>query len=400
MPRDRLRIVVGGYLVRAPLGGQAWHYLQYVSGLAALGHEVLYIEDSCFFDDDEHEWYYDPDAGKSGTDPAYGLEFATNALSAVGHGERWAFYEAHAGRWHGPAADTAVGFCRDADLFVNVSAVNPIRPWLAGIPRRIFVDTDPGFTQIRLLTNPINRRHALQHNVFATFGENIPAGYSSLPSDAFTWFPTRQPMVLEAWHVTPGRPDAPLTAVLAWQTYPPIEHDGLRYGVKADSFRPLLDLPARSRESFELAVSGDQAPRDLLRKNGWRLLDRGPRTPSDYQHYLQSSKAELGIAKHGYVASRSGWFSERSAAYLASGRPIVMQNTGFTRWLNADKGVLPFDTPAMALSALDDLQSRYEAHCRGAREVAAEYFESSAVLSRLIDNASRLESHSNRPVGV
>jgi hypothetical protein len=395
-----LRIVVGGYLVRAPLGGQAWHYLQYLTGLTALGHEVLYIEDSCFFDDDEYEWFFDPETGKSGADPAYGLEFVNDTLSAAGLRERWAFYEAHAGRWHGPAADTAVDYCRDADLFVNVSAVNPVRPWLAGIPRRLFLDTDPSFTQIRLLTNPINRRHALQHNVFATFGENIPAGYSSLPGDSFDWFPTRQPIVVESWPVTPGRRDAPLTAVLAWQTYSPIEHEGRRYGIKADSFRLLLDLPTRSRERFELALGGDQAPRDLLRENGWRLLDRGPRTPGEYQAYIRSSKAELGIAKHGYVTSHSGWFSERSAAYLASGRPIVAQNTGFTRWLSADRGVLPFDTPAGALSALDDLHAHYEAHCRAAREVAVEYFESGAVLSSLLDGAFGSESRSNVPAAV
>ena len=397
MPEDRLRIVVGGYLVRAPLGGQAWHYLQYIAGLAGLGHEVLYIEDSCFFDDDEYEWYFDPRSGTTGTDPAYGLEFVHQALAACGLHERWAFYEAHANRWHGPSADTAAGFCRNADLFVNVSAVNAIRPWLAGIPRRLFIDTDPSFTQIRLLTNPINRRHALQHNVFATFGENIPMGLSRLPQDGFTWYPTRQPIVLDAWTATPGRPQAPLTAVLSWQTYAPMEHNGYRYGVKADSFKPLLDLPRRSRETFELALSGDQAPRDLLREHGWRLLDGGPLTTGEYQAYLQASKAEFGIVKHGYAVSRCGWFSERSAAYLASGRPVVVQDTGFTDWLPTGRGLLPYETPDDALDALENLDTNYESHCRTARELVAEYFDSRRVLSRLLEHVSACKPVSEAP---
>ncbi len=388
MHKNRLRIVVGGYIVRAPLGGQVWHYLQYLMGLAALGHDVLYVEDSCFFDSGEDEWYFDPETGTSGADPVKGLEFAGEAMAAVGLPDKWAFYQSHGGLWHGPAADWASTFCRNADLFVNVSAKNPIRPWLAGIPRRVYLDTDPCFTQIRLLTNPIDRHHALQHNIFATFGENIPFGASSLPGDSFAWFPTRQPIVVEAWPETPGQHDGRLTAVLSWQTYPPVEHEGIRYGLKAESLAPLLDLPRRSRESFELALSGNEAPRESLREHGWRLLDGGPRTLLDYQAYIQSSKGELGIAKHGYVASNCGWFSERSAAYMASGRPVVVQNTGFTRWLHADRGVLPFDTPAAALSALDDLHAHYGAHCRAAREVVADYFGAGAVLSRLIDDAS------------
>jgi hypothetical protein len=391
---DGLRIVVGGYLVRAPLGGQAWHYLQYIAGLAALGHEILYIEDSCFFEDDEYEWYYDPRVGVSGDDPAYGLDFVRHALARFGVEDRWAFYEASTDRWHGPAAATAVSFCRDADLFVNVSGINPVRPWLAGIPLRLFVDTDPCFTQIRLLTNPINRRHALQHNVFATFGENIPAGLSDLPDDSFDWIPTRQPMMLEAWPVSPGQPDAPLTAVMAWQTYGPVEHDGRAYGVKADSFEPFLDLPRHRAESFELALGGHEAPRDVLARNGWRLLDRGPTSLDDYQAYLSSSKAEFGIAKAGYVVSDCGWFSERSAGYLASGRPVVVQSTGFEEWLPSGEGVLPFATPDEATAALDDLATHYERHCRAARELVTEYFDHKVVLGCLLERACATSTES------
>lgn len=390
---------MGGYLVRAPLGGQAWHYLQYLVGLAALGHEVLYIEDSYFFADDEYEedeWFFNPVAGTSGRDPAYGLDFTHNALVRFGLGDRWAVYQASTSQWHGPAATIAEAYCRDADLFVNISGVNPVRPWLATIPRRLFVDTDPCFTQIRLLSNPINRRHALQHNAFTTFGENIASGESHLPDDSIHWFPTRQPMVLDAWPVSPGRPDAPTTTVMAWQTYDPVKYGGRTYGVKADSFEPFVDLPLQRTETFELALSGTTAPRDRLRRNGWRLLDRGPKSLDDYQSYLAGSRAEFGIAKAGYVVSASGWFSERSAAYLASGRPVVVQSTGFEHWLPAGLGILSFTTPDDAITALDDLEARYAQHCTASREVVSAYFDHKIVLSRMIEQVFAADPTSSR----
>lgn len=399
MAKDRLRIVVGGYLVRAPLGGQAWHYLQYVIGLARLGHEVLYLEDSCFLDGDEYAWYCDPETGKWGSDVGVGFPFVQNAFTTFGLENRWTFYEARSKLWHGPAANWAIEFCKTADLFINVSAVNPIRPWLEAIPRRVFVDTDPAFTQIRLLTNSLNRDLGAQHNVFATFGENIPAGRSTLPTDPYTWIPTRQPMVLDAWPVTPGNPNAALTAVMAWRTYSTLEHEGQRYGAKADSFPPFMDLPIRSTEKFELALGGD-GPRELLAQNGWRLLERGPKSLTDYQEYLRGSKAEFGIAKEGYVVSRCGWFSERSAAYLASGRPVVVQDTGFPAWLPSGRGVLPFRTPDDALAALEDLNTHYERHCRDARDIVTEYFDFRRVLPNLIDEALRCDVRVQTPAGV
>jgi hypothetical protein len=384
---ERLRIVVGGYLVRAPLGGQAWHYLQYLIGLASLGHEVLYVEDSRFFVDDEYEWYFDPAVGESGKDPTHGLAFTHEALGRFGLEARWAFYEASADHWHGPAASTAVGFCADADLFLNLSGVNPVRSWLEEIPLRVFVDTDPCFTQIKVLDNPINRGHAMQHNAFATFGENIASGASALPPDIIAWFPTRQPMVLEAWHTSPGPSEAPLSTVMSWQTYGPIVHDGLRYGVKADSFESFLELPRLREEPFEIALGGANAPRDRLRANGWRILERPPGSLDDYQQYLAGSRAEFGIAKEGYVKSNCGWFSERSAAYLASGRPVVVQSTGFEEWLPSGAGVLPFTTAADAAVALDDLTVNYRAHCRDARELVDSYFRYDHVLEQLIERA-------------
>lgn len=389
MRSDHLRIVVSGFIVRAPLGGQVWHYLQYLVGLAELGHEVLYLEDSCFFEDDEYEWFYDPEVGKCGVDPSYGLHFLNETLTLFGLEQRWAFYQAHADCWHGPGSSWAVDFCKRADVLVNVSGVNPVRPWLQAIPRRVFVDTDPAFTQVRLLGNPINRRHGLQHNVFATFGENIPAGRADLPADVFPWIATRQPVLLDKWPDTPGPRRGPLTTVMAWETYRSEEYEGRRYGLKADSFQSFLDLPGLSSETFEMALGGSSAPRDLLQSRNWKLRDVAPRTATDYQEYIRASKAEFAVAKQGYVTSRSGWFSERSASYLASGRPVVVEDTGFPDWLPEGRGIHAFRTLEDAVAALEDLEQRYDVHCRAAREITAEYFDSRRVLPRLLDDISR-----------
>lgn len=380
----RLRIVVLGYLVRGPLGGMAWHYLQYAAGLARLGHDVFFLEDS-----DDYPSCYDPVRNVMDTDPAYGLAFAARAFDRLALGTRWAYYDAHRGHWCGPAAATAPDVCATADVLLNVSGVNPLRSWMEHVPVRVLVDTDPVFTQIRHLTDPAARARATAHTAFFTFGENIGQPGCTIPSDGFAWRPTRQPTVMDLWTPTQGPAGGPLTTIMLWGSYPSAEYNGTRYAMKAESFEPYLDLPSRCHDVFELAVGSPGEPRERLARHGWIVVD--PRTPTHdpwtYQAFIGRSKAEFSVAKHGYVASQSGWFSERSAAYLASGRPVIVQDTGFGRWLRPDGGVLPFTSPDEALGQLRALEASYGSHCRQARLAAEEYFESSAVLTRLLDEA-------------
>ena len=374
--------MVLGYLVRGPMGGIAWHYLQYVMGLAALGHDVYYLEDA-----DDYASCYDPRTGTMTTDPAAGLDFARDAFDRIGFGGRWGYYDSHTGHWMGPLADRATAICKSADLVLNVSAVNPLRPWLAEVPVRVFIDTDPAFTQIQHLTHPDRLAIARDHSVFLTFGENVPGGASDVPPDGLPWQATRQPIVLEAWPVMPSPPQAPFTTVMKWNSYPPMEYAGRRYGMKSLSFVDYVDLPHRTAAAFELACSpGDP---DALRARGWRLCDPASVSadPWLYRHYIQQSLAEFSVAKHGYVAARTGWFSERSAAYLASGRPVVVQDTGFTQWLEAAAGVLPFSTADEAADAVARVIGDYARHCRAARQVAADLFDARAVLTSLLDRA-------------
>lgn len=381
---SRLRVVVLGYVVRGPIGGLAWHHLQYVLGLARLGHDVYFVEDS-----DDYAACYDPSKDAMTTDPSYGLRFAADAFERLGLGARWAYYDAHASVWRGAAHASAPDICASADILLNLSGVNPLRPWLAATPVRVLLDTDPAFTQIRHLTDDAARRLADAHTSFFTFAENIARDDCLVPDDGFDWQPTRQPVVLDCWPVTPGRAGAKWTTVMQWDSYPAREYGGRRFGMKSESFAPYMELPARAGRIFELAVGSPDAPRALLESRGWDVLNPLEAAPDPwaYRRFIERSKAEWSVAKAGYVVSRSGWFSERSAVYLASGRPVVTEETGFSRWLDADAGLLSFATPDEALAAVEEVNRCYDAHCRAAREVAAAFFDARRVLTHLLERA-------------
>jgi hypothetical protein len=380
---DRLRIVVAGYIVRCPVGGMAWHHLQYLLGLAGLGHEVTFVEDS-----DNVPWScYDPVRGVTDEDPTYGLGFTTRVMRQLGL-ERWAYHDAHRGEWHGPAARDIARRCAEADVLLDLGLVNPPRPWTDRIPFGVAVDTDPVFNQIRHLGDPVQRARAERHDVHFTFAEGV-GSIASLPDDGFDWKPTRQPVVLDLWPVAPAAPEGRLTTVLQWDSYPALEHDGRRYGMKSDSFGPFFELPRHTCVLLELALGSRVAPRAELAAAGWHL--RNPleptATPWTYRRYIRQSLGEFTVAKHGYVAARTGWFSERSANYLASGRPVVTEDTGFSKLLPVGEGLFAFSTSEEAVAAIDEVAAHPARHARRARELAAAYFDSRIVLTRLLEDA-------------
>jgi len=385
-PGSRLRIIALGYIVRWPLGGMVWSNLHFLMGLRDLGHEVYYLEDS-----DDYASCYDPARCLTDTSPAYGLSFAAKVLGRLGFGEHWAFHDAHTSTWHGPLAGKARSIAASADLVLNLACANPLRPWLQDIPKRVYLDEDPAFTQLRLLSDKQALQRALEHNCFATFGENIPRGTALLPEDGLPWVEARQPVYLPAVPVAAPEPAGKFTTVMQWQSYRTLEREGVRYGVKAESFEPLLDLPDATGPVFELALGGPGAPRGLLRRKGWGLVNPLPLShdPWTYEAFIRQSKAEFGLAKEGYVVANTGWFSERSACYLAMGRPVLAQETGFSEWLKSSGGVVPFITREQAAAGVQEISARYPEHCCAARAVAEEFFDSRKVLPRLIEAVFR-----------
>lgn len=379
-----MRVLVLGYVVRGPLAGHTWHHLQYVMGLAQQGHDVYFLEDS-----DDFESCYDPATHAVTADPTVGLAFARGIFERAGMKDRWAYHDAHTGRWHGPAAGKVAELCRTAEVCLNVSGVNPLREWTMQVPVRVLVDTDPAFTQIRNLSDPQALQAALRHNAFFSFGANIGDSDCTIPDDGVPWQPTRQPIVLDAWPVTPGPPGGNFSTMMQWESYPAPHYGGRTYGMKSLSFQDYLDMPGKTGARLEVAVGGASAPREELRRNGWIVRDpmQPSRDPWIYRRFLQEAKAEFTVAKHAYVVTASGWFSDRSAEYLACGRPVVTQETGFSRWLPTGTGVLAFASPQEAVIAIERVGADYERHCRAAREVAAEHFDARQVLPSLLERA-------------
>lgn len=383
MATEKLRIVVLGYVVRAPLGGLTWHYLQYVIGLARLGHEVLYVEDS-----GDYVSCYDPGSDSMTTDPSVGLDYTEKVFSRVGLDRDWAYYDRHTEGWLGPARN-AERFLEEADILLNVSGANRLRPWTMPVPVRVLLDTDPGFTQVKHLTDERRRRLAERHTHFLTFGEGIPAGWADIPDDGYPWRETRQPVVLDLWPQSRPVPGAPWSSLIHWEAYEPQTYRGRRFDLKGPSFALIEELPQHVDAELVLAVGGP-APRDHMEQLGWKLRDplQPSRTPWTYQRFIAGSRAELGIAKHAYVDGRTGWFSERSAAYLASGRPVLVQETGFSEWLDVGEGVIPFSDLATAIEGVQRIDRAYDRHQVAARAVAREFFAADRVLPMLLDAVS------------
>lgn len=377
-----MQILVLGYIVRGPLGGLVWHHFQYVLGLKQMGHEVLFLEDS-----DDFAGCYNPDTFETTDNPKYGLAFIHDLFATYEMKSQWAYYDAHTGKWYGNTRKMVTDFCAKAEVVLNLSGVNPLRDWWTNIPCRILVDTDPAFTQIKHLSDEHAMNRAKAHTHFATYGENFGKEACKIPDDGFPWQPTRQPVCLNLWNMSPSKSDGNWTTVMQWDSYKTGEYKGALYGMKSLSFEPYISLPKYClSEKLELALGSANAPKAALEKEGWKISNplEVTRTPAVFQKYIESSKGEWSIAKHGYVITKSGWFSERTLNYMASGKPVVIQDTGFTDFIPTGNGVLVFSNMEEAIEQLIKAAKDYEYHCLQSRQIVAAYFEAEMVLQSLL----------------
>ncbi|RPA68616.1 hypothetical protein EF405_08525 [Cyclobacteriaceae bacterium YHN15] len=381
--KGKLRILVMGYLVRGPIAGMTWHHVQYLLSLKALGHQISYYEDS----DDTPYACYNPETHITDHNPTYGLKYVQQLFDKLGLEIKWAYYDANFGKWYGKSAKEFSKCNSDFDMLINVSGINPIRDWMGNIPIRVFIDTDPVFTQVRNIHEPARKTLTGSHTKLFSFGENIQHPSSKIPDDGFKWQVTRQPISLDLWKHNHPLIGNRFTSIMQWKSYSPVKFQGITYGLKGESFSIIENIPLKSRNEIEIALGGDGVPRNELLEKNWVLVDpmKVSIDPWIYQRYIQQSKGEFTVAKHGYVISNSGWFSERSACYLASGRPVITQETGFSQWMETGEGVLSFETEEQAISAMNEVNSNYEKHCLKALEIAQEYFDGEKILQRLID---------------
>lgn len=395
MPRSsqRLRIIVAGMAAQYPVGGVAWDYLQYPIGLHRLGHDVVYHEDTWC-------WPYDPLQRTTTDDGSYSAAYLDDffARYAPELADCWHYLHLH-DTSYGMSRRTFDEFAATADLFLNVSGGSFFPDALAPGCRKVFLDSDPGYNQIILSERPswspnVERwcEGVRAHDRHFTYAENVGAPDCALPAVGIAWRKTRMPVVPELWSARPEapRPEAPWSTVMTWNVFKgKLEYRGVDYRGKADEFPKIAELPRRVPRRFRVAVGGTEAPLAALAKLGWQAED-GPAatlTPGDYQDYIAGSRGEVSVAKQVYVALRTGWFSCRSACYLAASRPVVVQDTGFSRFLPVGRGLHAFSTADEAAAAIAAVEADYAGEMRAAREVAIAEFAARDVLSRLIEDA-------------
>jgi hypothetical protein len=375
------RVAVAGSVAQRPQrGGHAWVFLNYLLGLRKLGHEVFFIDrltsemvgvkGEDVRRSPQARWL-DEVMATIGFDSDYFLLVDEPATAAAG------------------TRDLLLERLRRTDLLIDVNGFLGDNELLAAPEVSAFLDIDPSIQQMweaLELTELF-----VGHDLYFTVGTNIGRQSCSVPTCGVTWIPTFPPVVMEEWPVT-GRGQA-LTSVASWRgPYGTIEYRGQTYGLRVHEFRRLTDLPGRIEDPVAIALDidpEDKADSDALRNASWQLLDpfEVAGDPTSYREFIQGSKAELSVAKNVYVRSRCGWFSDRSACYLASGRPVLAQDTGYSENLPTDEGLIPFTTLDEAVAGAREIRQDWQTHSRAAREIAGEHFDSNKVLERMLDVA-------------
>jgi hypothetical protein len=376
-------IVIAGSLAQKPgHGGHTWVFLQYLLGFRRLGWDVLFLDQlapaSCI----------DAAGRPCPPEEAPGLCHLRDVLGRFGLGEAFSVIYSRGERFLGLPRPQVLEQARNAAFLLNVMGFLGQEEVLAAARRRVFLDIDPGFGQMWRelgLSDPFRG-----HDDFVTIGEKVGRPGCEIPTCGLSWVTTPQPVVLEHWPVRSGTGEGAFTSVASWRgAYGPLEYGGKTYGLRVHEFRRFASLPRLTGERFHLAL--DIHPSDgkdlaLLAEGGWSLVD--PRTaagdPWKYQDFVQRSRAEFMVAKNMYVQSRSGWFSDRSICYLASGKPVLAQDTGLEDLYPRDRGLLTFGTPDEAVARVGELAHDYARHARAARAIAEEYFDSDKVLARLL----------------
>lgn len=385
--RPRGKLIVSGIMFWYPLAGVTFQFLHYLLGLRRLGWDVYYVEDSA-------RWLYDPRTRVITGDPLPNLSLVVPALEAHGFAGKWAFRGAWSGgSCHGMSETQVLALYREADALLNVTGAQEIRDDHRAIPRRIYVESDPFGSQVKLFNgDPMMRAMLDAHDTWFTFGENVGQSDCDIPLDR-TWLTTRQPIALEVW--TPERdatPPSTYNTITTWHNDgKTVSYRGeIYHWTKDREFAHYLTLPERRpRLRFELATDADAAAAELLRQHGFAVRESlgVSCSAADYRAYIRRARAEFTVARDQYVRPYTGWFSDRSASYLAAGRPVITQETGFSKTLPTGRGLFGFSTIEQVLAAVDTIESDYPKHCAAALEIAHEYFAAEKVLASLLERA-------------
>jgi hypothetical protein len=381
-----LRLVVLGMMGYAPFAGQTWLYLNWILGLRALGHEVWYVEDNAL-------WPYDPRSRTFASDCSYGVDHVRSCLARIGVEREWAYRPSpDSDRCFNLTVTELADLYRSADALLNIVGVTELRDEHCEATARVYVETDPVVAELRIANgDEKTARLFARHTAFATYGENYGAVDCGVPTNGVTFAKTRQPIDLDWWRPA-GDGEGRHVTTIANYRHPPeydVEYQGETYRwSKHLEWAKFMDLPRRTEQTFEVALKvDDERDREELTRHGWRLVDPLPMSLDPfgaYRAFIAGSRAEFSVAKDQNVRLRSGWFSERDACYLACGRPVVAQDTGFGAALPTGRGLFAVASVDEAASAIDEIDAEYPRHAAAARELAVDHFGAAGVAGRLL----------------
>jgi hypothetical protein len=382
----RGKIIVFGILFFYPLAGVTYQFLHYLIGLRRLGYDPYYVEDSS-------RWVYDPRINDISGDASGNIALVLPHLEAHGFGERWCFRGCYEnGQCYGLTEAQLSQLYRDADAFLNVTGAQELREEHLKVKRRVYVESDPFRMQVKIAQGDAGAIEQMaMHDRHFSFGENLGAADCDTPIERFHWLPTRQPVALDLWDGPHTKPGEAYNTITTWHNRgKDIEYRGdTYYWTKDREFLKFIEVPALRQVPFKLAAGVDDEARRMLKRHGWKLSSsiEVSADAGRYRSFIQQSRGEFTVARDQYVRPRTGWFSDRSACYLAAGRPVITQETGFSKFLPTGKGLFGFDTINDVLAAVDAIESDYEGHCRAAREIAEDFFDAERVIGSLMERA-------------
>jgi hypothetical protein len=370
------RIILGSYMVRYPLGGMLSWVLQFLVGFKRLGHEIYFVEkagypNSC----------YNPTNETMSDDCTYGVAVLDKLLASVGLENTWCFVD-QSENYYGISKKNMEEIFRTSDIFIDMGTHGSWEREAVKSSLKVLIDGEPAFTQIKMINSLNSGINLPRYDHYFTTGKNIGTEYSISPTAGIEWKYLYHPVQVDMFPVMECPENAFYSTVMNWQSHQPIEYNGKKYGQKNLEFQKFIDLPMQVSVPMQVAVAGKKLPIDMLKKNGWDVVDAKQATSSfdAFCSYIQQSRGEFSVCKNVFVANQSGWFSDRSAAYLASGRPVVMQDTGFSRHLPCGEGLFAFHTLDEAKAAIQKIESDYELHSKTARQIACEYLDTRIVL--------------------
>lgn len=376
-------IILGTYMVRYPLGGNLSWALQYLAGFKNLGHDIFFVEkyvheDSCF----------DPVKKTLSNDCSYGIKVISELMDLHGMGENWCFVE-YGENYYGRSKKEIEEIFARADLYIENGAHGA---WeeesLHSKALRVYIDVDPAFTQVGFYEK-LQKKNALpQYDKYYTNGMNIGKSGNIIPTCGIEWHYIFNPVHIELFQRGTPPAGAPYSTIMNWVSFKEIvNYQGISYGHKSMEFDKFISLPQLVDVPMELAVSGLPAPKQaILIQNGWQIVNaqEATFTLDSFKKYLLDCRGEFSVVKNMYQATASGWFSDKSAAFLASGRPVVLQETGFSEYLPVGEGLFAVNDVEEAKSAIETIESNYVFHSDKAYEIAHEFLSTKKVLGRFL----------------